>query len=148
MVRKESTWILDIGMKCENGKMVWNLKMDTINWGGTSMMKNPRLYLVVLKKKTWGLSVGLWLSFFGKTQIWDCQCDSGWKRLARGGFWTKSPPLAAHPSSPGSTRQLATFCKQERVRAILNAKSASSKAQPGRRATWTAKLKPYVRNRA
>jgi len=63
--------------------------------------------------------------------------------VVRGGFRTKSPPLAARPSSPGSTRQLATFCEQERVRANLNAKSASTKAQPGMRATWTAKLKPY-----
>jgi len=63
--------------------------------------------------------------------------------VARGGFWAKAPPLAARPSAPGSTRQLATFREHERVRAILSAKSASTKAQPGMRATWTAKLKTY-----
>jgi len=63
--------------------------------------------------------------------------------LAHGGFWAKTPPLAARPSTPGSTRQLATFREQEWVRATLNAKSASNKAQPGMRATWTAKLKTY-----
>jgi len=39
----------------------------------------------------------------------------------------KSTPLPLY-SAPGSTRQLATFCEQERARAILNAKSASIKS--------------------
>jgi len=84
------------------------------------------------------------LSLLLAKQIRDCLWDSGWVLLGKNKFET----VGLWQKASGARRQDICLHCEERARAMLSAKSASTNAQPGMRANWTAKLKTYRKGRA